>query len=209
MSKKKDKEEIVFNIITIGDSNVGKTSIIRRYIYNVFEPQNISTIGVAFSFKEITLENGKTIKLRLVDTAGQEKFKSVAKSYYKNSDGVLFVFDINNVESFENISEWIQCFEDNHTGKDNIPRFLIGNKSDLEHKVTEEEINKFLEKHNNKYKFVSTSALDNINIDKVFQDIAEEIYKIYLTTVNKGQSKIVIDKYKNDQGNRHCICNFN
>ena len=106
MSKK--KEEIVFKIITIGDCNVGKTSIVRRYLYNVFDPQNLATIGVAFSFKEVTLECGQIIKLRLVDTAGQEKFKSVTKSYYKNTDGVLFVFDYNNKETFENISEYPQ-----------------------------------------------------------------------------------------------------
>ena len=136
MSKKnKKEEEIVFKIITIGDSNVGKTSIIRRYLYNVFESSNLATIGVAFSFKEVTLENGQIIKLRLVDTAGQEKFKSVTKSYYKNTDGVLFVFDYNNPLTFENISEWIQSFEENHNGKENIPRFLLGNKSDLEHNL--------------------------------------------------------------------------
>ena len=130
MSKKNEKEEIVFKIITIGDPNVGKTSIIRRYIYNVFEPQNLATIGVAFSFKEVTLKNGQTVKLKLVDTAGQEKFKSVTKSYYKNTDGVLFVFDYSYEVTFEHISDWIKSFEEN-SNKENIPRFLLGNKYDL------------------------------------------------------------------------------
>ena len=205
MSKK--KEEIVFKIITIGDSNVSKTSIVRRYLYNVFDPQNLATIGVAFSFKEVTLECGQIIKLRLVDTAGQEKFRSVTKSYYKNTDGVLFVFDYHNKETFENISEWIQNFEENHNGKENIPRFLLGNKSDLEHKVSEEEINKFLEQHKNKYRFEPTSALDNINIEKVFQELAEEVYKTYLSSVKNEQKKITINKYKNKKKS-NCICSM-
>ena len=210
MSKKnKKEEEIVFKIITIGDSNVGKTSIIRRYLYNVFESSNLATIGVAFSFKEVTLENGQIIKLRLVDTAGQEKFKSVTKSYYKNTDGVLFVFDYNNPLTFENISEWIQSFEENHNGKENIPRFLLGNKSDLEHKVTDEMINNFLNQHKDKYKFESTSALENTNIDKIFQELAEEIYKIYLTSSKKEQKKITINKYKKEKSRRNnCICSM-
>ena len=206
MSKKKEKEEIIFRIITIGDTNVGKTSIIRRFLYNVFEDESIGTIGVSFSFKEVKLQNGQIIKLKLVDTAGQEKFKSVTKSYFKNTDGVLFVFDYNDEKSFENISEWIQIFEENKN-KDTISRFLIANKSDLEHRVSEDSINSFLNQHKDKYKFEKTSALENINIEKVFQEIAEELYKIHLGTANKGQNAKIILK-SNYQKKGNCICTF-
>ena len=206
MSKKKEKEEIIFKIITRGDTNVGKTSIIRRFLYNVFEEESISTIGVSFSFKEVKLQNGQIIKLKLVDTAGQEKFKSVTKSYFKNTDGVLFVFDYNDEKSFENISEWIQIFEENKN-KDTISRFLIANKSDLEHRVSEDSINSFLNQHKDKYKFEKTSALENINIEKVFQELAEELYKIHLNTANKGQNKKIILK-SNYQQKGNCICTF-
>ena len=208
MNKKKEKEEIVFKIITIGDGNVGKTSIIRRYVYNVFDPLNTATIGVSFSFKDVTLQNGKTIKLKLVDTAGQEKYKSVTKSYFKNTDGVLFVFDYNDEKSFENISNWIEIFEENNN-KDTILRFLIGNKSDLEQKITKDSINNFLNQQKNKYKFESTSALENVNIDKVFQELAEDLYKIYLPSTNKRQSKKTVLKNDNSyQKKRSCICNL-
>ena len=202
----KNKVDIVFKIITIGDSNVGKTSIIRRYTYNIFEPESISTIGVSFSFKEVTLENGITVKLKLVDTAGQEKFKSVTKSYYKNTDGVLFVFAYDKKRTFEDISDWIQNFEDNNnTG--NIPRYLLGNKNDLENKVvTEDSINDFLNKHKGKYKFESTSASENTNIDKVFKELAEDMYKNYLTSANKGQSQRQILKTNNNSKRNNCIC---
>ena len=203
----KNKVDIVFKIITIGDSNVGKTSIIRRYVYNIFEPESLSTIGVSFSFKEVKLKNGTTVKLRLVDTAGQEKFKSVTKSYYKNTEGVLFVFDYSDVKSFEDISDWIQNFEDNNN-MGNIPRYLLGNKNDLKHNVKEDSIKDFLNKHNGKYKFESTSALENINIDKVFQELAEEMYKKHLTSANKGQSQKKILNAKNNSKKGNCICDL-
>ena len=119
--KKKEQEELVFKVITIGDSSVGKTSIIRRYIYNVFDDNTMSTIGLTFCFKEVKLKNGKKVQLKLVDTAGQEKYNALTKSYFKNVDGVLFIFDFNNLESFQNIEKWINLFEENNNGK-GIPK---------------------------------------------------------------------------------------
>ena len=92
MSQKTENENIVFRIITLGNSGVGKTSILRRYAYEMFNEDIMTTIGVNLVFKEITLKNGKTIKLKLIDTAGQEKYKALTKSYYKNADGVFFCF---------------------------------------------------------------------------------------------------------------------
>ena len=176
MSKEKtenEKEVKSFKVITIGDSNVGKTSIIRRYIYNVFDDKTMSTIGLSFSFKEVELKNGITITLKLVDTAGQEKYRSLTKSYFKNSDGVLFVFDYGSKESFEHIQEWVQMFIDN-TSQDDIPKYLIGNKDDLQNKsVTSEMIEELINK--TKFKFKSTSALrTDTNIDELFNEIAED-----------------------------------
>ena len=99
-------DDLSFRIITIGDSGVGKTAIIRRYVYNTFDQENLSTIGVNFSFKEIILKNSQRLKLKLIDTAGQEKYRSLSKSYYKNADGVLFVFSLNDLQSFQNLNDW-------------------------------------------------------------------------------------------------------
>ena len=84
--------DLTFKIITLGDSGVGKKAIIRRFVFNTFEINKLSTIGVNFSFKDVRLKNGKNVKLKLIDTAGQERYKSVSKSYFRNADGVLFVF---------------------------------------------------------------------------------------------------------------------
>ena len=161
------KTEITFKVITLGDSGVGKTSIIRRYANNIFDESILSTVGVGFAFKEIELQNKKKIKLKLIDTAGQEKFKSLAKSYFKNVDGVLFVYSFEIPESFENLKEWIQLFNSNHNGKSGIPMFLIGNKSDLEEKNEIEKNYKLVIEFLNEFKdlkYYKTSAKDNISI---------------------------------------------
>ena len=201
--KKKEQEELVFKVITIGDSSVGKTSIIRRYIYNVFDDNTMSTIGLTFCFKEVKLKNGKKVQLKLVDTAGQEKYNALTKSYFKNVDGVLFIFDFNNLESFQNIEKWINLFEENNNGK-GIPKYLIGNKSDLEKKVEQKSIDDFIAKYD--YKFEECSALNNENIDSIFENISETIFINYLSR-NKNQKNVKIQEYKEkiNEGST-CIC---
>ena len=135
-----EKEELVFNIITLGNSGVGKTSIIRRYVYNSFEEKPLLTIGLQFAFKNLTLKSKKTIKLKLIDTAGQEKYRSLSKSYYKNADAVLFIFSFEDLKSFEEISGWIKEFKDCHHSEEKILKYLIGNKNDLTQKVNQELI---------------------------------------------------------------------
>ena len=99
----KNKEQTVFKIITLGNSGVGKTSIIERYINNIFNDNAISTVGLEFCVKKIKLKDGKEISLKLMDTSGQEKYSAVTKSYLKNAEGVLFVFALNNKESFDKL----------------------------------------------------------------------------------------------------------
>ena len=204
MSKKKEEEDkITFKVITIGDSDVGKTSIIRRYIYNIFDENSMSTVGLNFSFKEIKLKNGMKVNLKLIDTAGQEKYKSLAKSYYKNCDGVLFVFDYSSLRTFEDISEWIKLFEENN-GNMNLPKYLVGNKCDLENIVTQEEIDKFL--NETKYKFKRTSASKGENIEELFHEITEDIWENYLNSGDKEQKLKLIKKYKAPKKRSNCIC---
>ena len=143
-----------FKIITLGDSTVGKTSILERYANDKFNENTISTIGINFSSKEYVLNNNIKIKLKLVDTAGEERYRSLAKGYYKNADGVLFVFAHNNKESYDHIIEWINLFDENNNNKE-IPKFLIGNKNDLPKFDEEESFNDFIKGHNI-LKYIST-----------------------------------------------------
>ena len=172
-----ENEEDIYKIITIGDSSVGKSSIIKRFIYNTFNSETaFSTIGMNVAMHKMTLKNGKNIILKIVDTAGQERYKSIAKNYFTNTDGVLFVFDLNNSISFDNISSWIKTFEESKTKDLNIPKYLIGNKNDLICNVEEKSINNFLSK-NKDFKYMSTSAKENSNIKELFEELAEIIYE--------------------------------
>ena len=179
-------EDIIFKIITIGDSGVGKTSILKRYVYNSYNINSLATVGVNFSFKDVVLKNGTKVQLKLIDTAGQEKYKSLAKTYYKNTEGVLFVFSFDDKKSFDNITNWIDEFKENN-GNENIPTLLIGNKSDVPKKeVDQESINKLLSQH--KMKYIESSALNNENIDQIFDDLSERMY-IYSKSISKNKQQ--------------------
>ena len=192
----KYNEEITFKIITIGNSGVGKTSILNRYISNTFREELIPTIGLDFSYKTVTLENGRKVKLKLFDTAGQEKFRNFSKAYFRNTDCILFVYSVDNYQSFENITDWIH-YTDNHISKDDTLLYLIENKKDLERKVNQESIDQFL-KSNNKFRFKSTSpALENDNsINDLFQEISEILYLKNNNTesLNNIQNNILLNR---------------
>ena len=204
MSKSKENADTM-RVITLGESGVGKTSIIRRYIHNIFDENNLSTIGLNFSFKEVKLKNGKSINIKLIDTAGQEKYKALAKSYFKNVDAVLFVFSLNNQDSFDNMKNWINLFNDNHNGKEGIPKYLIGNKADEKREVQKNMVDEFLCK--NKYKYFETSAKDNNGIDELFQELSEDLYTILIEAgSNKTQNAQTLNKFKRKPKKPDCIC---
>ena len=199
-----DKDTILFKIITLGDSGVGKTSIIRRYVNQKFEENTMSTIGFLTSTKDMVLKNGTKIKLKLIDTAGQENFQSLAKNYIKNSDAVFFVFAHDLRKSFDNITRWLDQFKENNTEINfdkTLPAYLIGNKCDLEREITDEEIEK-LKNENKFYGYISTSAKENIGIDKAFENLGEMLFKIYGKRKNK--QKIKIERKVKKQNQRNC-----
>ena len=211
MSKKQKKEIIdTMKVITLGECGTGKTSIIRRYVHNIFDENNLSTIGVNFSFKEIKLKDGNTISLKLIDTAGQEKYRSLAKSYFNNADAVLFVFSINSCNSFDNIKNWINLFIQNFSSEGYVAKYLVGNKSDLERKVSNDMINQFKEEYKD-VKYYETSAKENGGIEELFQELAEDLYKILVKEGgerrNKSQNKLKISKYYKKKSNKgNCFC---
>ena len=197
-----EENEITFKIITVGESGVGKTSIFRRYVYNTFEENTLTTLGLQFSFKDVVLKNEQKIKLKLIDTAGEEKYRSLSKSYFKNSDVVLFVFALDNPDSFERINDWIDLFKENHDKVDKIPKYLVGSKNDLEQKIEQGKINELAKKFD--FKFITTSALSNNNIEYLFNDISETLFKSYKP--DKGQQTIRLKNKKNFKTTKCSIC---
>ncbi|KAL4445986.1 hypothetical protein ABPG74_010978 [Tetrahymena malaccensis] len=163
-----------FKILLIGDSGVGKTSIMNRFTENKFNAEIKSTIGVEYSKKTMVIDQA-VIQASIWDTAGQERFRSLAKNYYKGALGALLVFDVTRPHTLENIQKiWLQEIEQ-HASK-NIKMILIGNKSDLtvERIVKQEEAVNFSKTSNLAY--METSALNNQNIDQAFETLVREIY---------------------------------
>ena len=192
-----------FKVITIGDAGVGKTSIIRRYVHDIFDDNTMSTVGVAFAYKEVQLDKDNKILLRLIDTAGQEKYKSLSKSYFKNCDAVLFVFDLSIQDTFNSINDWISTFNDNNSGKD-LPKYLIGNKCDLPSEVEENKIETFLSEHK-EFKYYKTSAKRKETIDALFVDIANKLYNIYNNNNNKKKGQVLQKITQHKEKKKCCI----
>ena len=168
--------QYIFKLILIGDSGVGKSCILQRYMKNTFEESYKCTIGVDFLMKSIII-NGQTVKLQLWDTAGQEKYKSMVSSYYRGANVALIVFDLTNRKSFDNLPLWIENFYKNGPEQKNI--ILIGNKNDLadQRQVSQEEAEAFSETNNMMY--FETSAKEGNNIDYVFNYAAEKLLEFY------------------------------
>ena len=205
MSKSKTKEKNekkLFKIITLGDSGVGKTCILRRFVTGKFDKNTLSMIGFETSSKEIVLKNGTKVTLQLIDTAGQENYHALATTYIRNSDGVLFVFSHDSRESFNNIKKWLTSFKENNQDIDfdkEFPAFLVGNKCDLEHKIDDFEIDNLKNEHNF-YGYADTSAKDGIGIDDVFSEMGELLVRIKGKKDQK-QNVIIINKKRKKKEN--------
>jgi len=173
-------------IVLIGDSNVGKTSIIDQFIENKFGETKPS-IGALHKLKTIKNSTGEEIQLDIWDTAGQEKFKSIVPMYYKGSKGIIIVYDITSKESFEGAKKWIQDVEANNNSAILI---LVGNKTDLEESrdVTTDQAQTYASSKSIAY--YECSAKTNENVVEVFKHIADKIQK---TSENVNNSKLTIN----------------
>jgi small GTP-binding protein len=164
--------QIVLKLLLLGDSSVGKTSILLQYIGNKFYESNISTTGVDYMEKIIDYNKFK-IRLQIWDTSGEEKFRAITKNFYRNADGLLVVFDLTKKESYDHIRSWINEAKENN---DKLKTILIGNKLDLkdERIVAIDVAKQFAEKNNLKY--IETSAKDGTNINESFQAIIDLLF---------------------------------
>ncbi|XP_054160572.1 ras-related protein Rab-10-like [Oppia nitens] len=164
----------LFKLIIVGDSCVGKTSILQRFHGETFLPQSVPTIGIDFRIRTITYQN-KIIKLQIWDTSGQEKYDSITTSYYRGALGVLLVYDITSSKSFDSIkTRWIKHI--NANTRKGVKIILIGNKCDVPTKrVVKSEIAEALAV-NHGFKYFETSAKENINLETAFHEMAKDIY---------------------------------
>ena len=168
--------DLVFKILLLGDSEVGKSCFLMRYSENVFIENYITTIGLDYKLKTVKLDTGKTIKVQLWDTAGQDKYRTIAKNYYKGSHGILLLYDITKQSSFDNIREWVRDIKEEVNEKAIL--FLIGNKIDMEdqRKIPKEKGVELAEEF--KIPFFEASAKSGENVDEVFKALYNKICEI-------------------------------
>lgn len=168
----KKSYDLLFKLLLIGDSGVGKTCILFRFSDDAFNTTFISTIGIDFKIKTIELR-GKKIKLQIWDTAGQERFHTITTSYYRGAMGIMLVYDITNSKSFDNIAKWLRNIQEH--ANDDVEKMILGNKCDMEDKrVIPKERGEAIARENG-IRFLETSAKTNVNIEKAFIDLSESI----------------------------------
>ena len=185
----------MFRYIIVGDMAVGKSCLLLQFTDHKFRHQHELTIGVEFGGKTIEVKD-KNVKIQIWDTAGQEAFQAITRTYYKGAIGALLVYDITRKETFDHINKWLQEVKSN--GSKDICCILIGNKKDLEEnrQVKYEEGKKLAEDNN--LLFLETSAKSAENVQEAFiqtaEKILEQISKTGVDPTAPGKNvKITID----------------
>lgn len=171
-----------FKILTIGESGVGKTCILRRFVENKFLKNHLATIGIDFKTKNIEID-GTPIKLKIWDTAGQERFRNITNQYYKGADGIVLVFDVVDQKSFDKIKEWMTQIKSN-TQTDKIVLVLLGNKCDSEPRNITTQDGEALGNELG-IAYYETSALTGNGIAQAFELLMEESLQRKKNVVNK------------------------
>jgi len=164
----------LFKLLIIGDSNVGKSSILLRFTEDDFEEDHPCTIGVDFKVKYINWNDNKKINLTIWDTAGQEKFRSLTSSYYRGTQGIILVFDVTDRPSFQHLDNWLKEIE-LYSTNENVVKLLVGNKIDKEsqRKVRKEEGLEFARSKGMMY--LECSAKTRIGIQQAFEELVQKI----------------------------------
>ncbi len=168
--------DYLLKFVAIGDSNVGKTSLIQRFINNDFDHSFMTTVGVDFKFKNIDTTSGKTIRLQIWDTAGQERYQAITNAYFRGASGIIIVFDLTHVPSFLSVPAWIAKYEQTLGTESKHSVILVGNKCDSEdaRTVTRTQIEAFYnENHSKLLAYFETSAATGVNVTEMFYKLAE------------------------------------
>ena len=203
-----DNNEINLKILILGDSSVGKTSLLLQYADGYFPTIYVATIGIEYKVKKINI-NGADINLQIWDPAGEERFRSITQNYMKGADGILYVYDITQKSSFDNLKTWIRQSEEITEG---FKKIIVGNKSDLENerRIQKETVQKFCDERN--IKGIEVSAKAGTKVSEAFETLAkliigdkskDEIIRKY-TTLNKERGLTIQKQKKKKKGKKKC-----
>ncbi|KAM6917100.1 ras-related protein Rab-15-like [Lycodopsis pacificus] len=173
--------DVLFRLLMLGDSGVGKTCMLRRFTESYFDPSHISTIGVDFKMRTLELD-GIKVRVQLWDTAGQERYQTITKQYYRRAQGIIFVYDITSESSFQHLVKWARDVDD--YAPDEVQKILVGNKSDeeLSRQVTKEQGSKLAETYG--MEFFETSASTSSNVTEAFTRMTELVLQAHKRDVD-------------------------
>ena len=199
-----EEYDFIFKVLLLGNSDVGKSSLLLRYVDGTWSDSFVPTIGVDFKIKTMEI-NSKKVKMQIWDTAGQERFRNVISSYFRGGHGILLIYDVTDRDSFKNLGNWLIEIEKN-ANKD-VLKILIGNKCDLEESrvITTKEGTDFANSYG--MKFFETSAKNDINVSEAFQMLARQLIEI--NTENKKapanqDKKITVSSAKSLKTKKGC-----
>ena len=201
MSSAEDKKLRVYKVVLVGETGVGKTNLITRYIYNTFDQNQVSTVSATYAKKTIKRNDGNEIILQIWDTAGQESYRGLTQLFYRNAAGIIIVYDITRKNTFEEIKNyWLKQVKENASKEAKIA--IVGNKNDLFTKgeVDEEECRAFAEKIGAMFQL--TSALNSNGVDKLFEDLADALSDN--SQGNKGNRIELNTRRRNNDKRRFC-----
>lgn len=194
-----------YKLVLIGDTGVGKSSLLFWFLHNKVTDSVCPTIGAAFSIKGITIAN-KKIKLNIWDTAGQERYRSIAKMYYKYTLGCICVFDVTSKQSFDNLHMWINDYQQNNN-IDNPLLIIVANKCDLDKQlwqVSEREIKDLIDKHN--CECIYTDCVYGTNVGEPFFKLAEKISNNPTILKSNSNDKNIINISNQKMVHKKCKC---
>ena len=180
-----EKKEPHFKILVLGDPSVGKSCFLIRYTEDTFQDVYLSTIGMDCKYKDVILEEDKSIRLQIWDTAGQDRFRSITKNLYKGAAGIMLIYDITNRNTFDNVKKWVNSIKEEVTSK--VVIILVGNKIDLDKKrqVQTDEGEQIAEEFD--MPFFECSALTGENINSAFETLAKKLVEVKAKAKQHGE----------------------
>jgi len=185
-SGKQPDYDYLFKLVLIGDSGVGKSCLLLRFADDAFTESYISTIGVDFRFRTVKIDK-KIVKLQIWDTAGQERFRTITSAYYRGADGIIMVYDVTSMDSFDHVNDWLK--EVNRYASEGTCKLLVGNKSDrtIDKVVTTEQAKEFADELG--IEFLETSAKSAKNVEEAFLTMAGELIRQRVARTGKTSDK--------------------
>ena len=180
-----EQKEFIYKILLLGDSSVGKTCFLMRYTDNTFQDIHMSTIGLDYKLKNVQLENGKMVKIQVWDTAGQDRFRSITKNYYKGAHGIILIYDVTEQKSFDNVKNWMAQIKEEVSERVSI--VLVGNKIDDEdnRKISTEQGESMAKEY--EIMFFECSAKTGQNIDEIFNNLVKKVVENFSKSSDSGQ----------------------